>query len=108
MANRLSTYDRKVRELVRSLEKRGYDVRADVRGRKKPRPIGPDKLVPDIEANWNGFKLIVEVETHDSFRERNDELVALADYAYKKPDMSLHLVVTKPRPRRAKVSPAQP
>ncbi len=50
----LSTHDRKVREIARTLEKQGYKVRADVRGRQKPKPIAK-KFVPDIEATCAGL-----------------------------------------------------
>ena len=96
----LSTHDRKVREIVRSLEKQGYDVRADVRGREKPGPIGSKRLVPDIEATRYGHRLIVEVETPDSISRDKEQLKAIATFAREpenRANTTLRLVVTKPR-----------
>ena len=93
----LSTHDRKVREIVRDLEKEGYKVRADVRGREKPKPVGSKRLVPDIEATRHGRKLIVEVKTPASLAKHKEQLKAFARHAGQKADTSLRLVVTKPR-----------
>ena len=93
----LSTHDRKVRQIVRDLESQGYEVRADVRGRKKPRPIGAERLVPDIEAERAGRRLIVEVETPVSQVRDVEQIKAFARYAAQKPDTTFRLVVTKPR-----------
>lgn len=93
----LSTHDRKVREVARDLEKQGYQVRADVRGRQKPRPIGSKRLVPDIEATGHGRRLIVEVETPASLAEDKEQLKTFARYAQQKDDTTLRIVVTKPR-----------
>ena len=95
-----STHDRKVREIVRSLEKQGYEVRADVRGREAPRPIGSKGLVPDIEAIRHGRRLIVEVETTESLARDKGELKAFATFVRQpenEANTTLRLVVTKPR-----------
>ena len=93
----LSAHDRKVREVTRTLEKQGYKVRADVRGRVKPAPIGSKRLVPDVEATRNGRRLIVEVETPASLTKDREQLKTFARHAAKKADTTFRLVVTKPR-----------
>lgn len=93
----ISTHDRKVREIVRNLEKQGFKVRADVRGREKPRPIGSKKLVPDIEATGHGRRLIVEVETPASQVRDVEQIKSFAQHAARKADTTFRLVVTKPR-----------
>ena len=93
----ISIHDRKVREIVRNLEKQGYKVRADVRGREKPRPIGPKKLVPDIEATGRGRRLIVEVETPASQVRDVQQIKTFARHAAQKADTTFRLVVTKPQ-----------
>lgn len=91
----LSTHDRKVRELARTLEKQGYMVRADVRGKEKPEPIG--SKIPDIEATKDGRRLIVEVETPASLVKDIEQLKTFARHAGQKADTTLRVVVTKPR-----------
>ena len=93
----LSTHDRKVREIARDLDRQGYKVRADVRGREKPRPITSKRLVPDIEANRDGRTLIVEVETPLSEVTDKEQLKAFARHARRKADTTFRLVVTKPK-----------
>ena len=96
-AKPLSTHDRKVRQIVRDLEKQGYKVRADVRGRERPRPIGSKKLVPDIEATKDGLRQIVEVETLTSVEKDEEQIMTFARHAAQKENTTFRLVVTKPR-----------
>ena len=93
----LSTHDRKVREIARTLDKQGYKVRADVRGREKPKPIGSRKLVPDIVATRGGRRLIVEVETPSSLPRDKEQLKTFARHAGQRANTTLRVVVTKPR-----------
>ena len=95
----LSTHDRKVRQVARELEKQGYTVRADIRGRKQPHPVGPSKLVPDIEAIKDGRRKIVEVETPTSLKTDKEQLKAFARYASQKKGTAFDIVVTQPRKR---------
>ena len=97
---RLSTHDRKVRELARGLAKQGYRVRADIRGREKPRPVTSKRLVPDIEATRPGHRLIVEVETQGSQVRDRDQIKAFARHAAQRPDTTFRLVVTRSRKRK--------
>lgn len=94
-----STHDRKVREIVRTLEKKGYAVRADVRGREQPRPIGAKKLVPDIDAKHNktGHRQIVEVETPTSLVTDKEQIKTFVRHAARAKDTTFKIVVTKPR-----------
>ena len=94
-AKPLSTHDRKLREIARSLEKQGYKVRADVRGREKPKAIGSKR--PDIEATRHGRRLIVEVETPASLAKDKEQLKTFARHAGQKANTTLRVVVTKPR-----------
>ncbi len=93
----LNTHDRIVREIVRQLEKEDYKVRADVRGRERPRPIGRNKLRPDIEATKNGRRQIIEVETPTSLSRDKDQLKTFARHAGQKKNTTFKIVVTKPR-----------
>ena len=96
----VSTHDRKVRQIVRELEKQGCTVRADVRGRERPRPVGSERLVPDIEATKDGRRRIIEVETPESLKLDKDHLEKLkgfARHASKDKNISFDIVVTRPR-----------
>ncbi len=99
-SGRMSTHDRKVREIVRALEGQGYRVRADVRGRERPSSVGTNRFVPDIDAVRDGHRLIVEVETPSDYEKDTEQLKAVATYARQRPDTTFRLVVTRPRKRR--------
>ncbi len=93
----LSTHDRKVRQIARELEKQGYTVRADIRGRERPRPIGSKKLVPDIQAIKGRQRRVIEIETPASFKEDKEQLKAFARHASQRKDTTFEIVVTRPR-----------
>jgi len=65
-----SKHDRKVREIAKDYEARGYNVSADVPGYPKPPTIGGYK--PDVLARKGGQETIVEVETPDSVDSTRD------------------------------------
>ena len=92
-----STEVRKVREIARSLEKQGYEVRVQARGREKPRRIGSKNLIPDIEATGHGRRLIIEVKTPATFARDKEQLKVFAQHARQKANTTLRVVVTKPR-----------
>ena len=95
-AKPVSTHDRKVQEIARTLTKQGYKVCADLPGREMPNRIAK-KFVPDIEATKDGRKLIVEVETPKSLVKDKEQLKTFARHAGQKPNTTLRVVVTKPR-----------
>ena len=59
-------HDRKVRSEAKKYQKSGWNVKADVKGYKKPSKIGKHRRIPDIEATKRGTRHIVEVETKDT------------------------------------------
>ena len=91
---------RKVREIVRDLEKKGYSVQAEVRGRERPSPIGSTPWRPDIVATKDGQTLIVEVKTASSLPRAKQQQQAYARLAAQKADTTFRLVVTRPRKKR--------
>lgn len=100
-----STHDRKVREKARELKKQGYEVRADIRGYDKPRPIGTTKRIPDIEATrGTSRRIIVEVETPGSLRKDKEQLKTFTRHAAQKRGTKFEVVVTKPRKTQPKSS----
>jgi Holliday junction resolvase len=86
---------RKIREIVRQLERQGWEVRADMRGRTAPAPIN-DKA-PDIEALKNGRRLLIEVETYDSLRVNEEYVRGLIRHAASRGDTRFDLVIVVPR-----------
>ena len=93
----LSTHDRKVRQIVREMEKQGYQVSANVRGRMQPKPVGPSNYIPDIIATQNGQTVIIEVKTHSCWNQDEKQVKDLARYAAQENNTVFKLVVTKPR-----------
>ena len=65
-----SKHDRKVREIAKDYEARGYDVFADVGSYPQPPTIGGRR--PDVVARKSGQETIVEVETPDSVNSPRD------------------------------------
>lgn len=65
-----SKHDRKVRQIARDYQARGYDVSADVAGYPQPPTIG--RYRPDVVARKGGHETIVEVETPDPVNSPRD------------------------------------
>lgn len=73
MARKKSTqskHDAEVRLVARDLERKGFDVQADVRGFPKPKTLGGYR--PDVIAKKGAERRIVEVETPDSLNSTRD------------------------------------
>ena len=99
-----TTHHRKVRELSRELKKKGYDVKADIRGYARPRPIGKDRYRPDIVAKKSGATRIIEVETPRSLRSERDQAqkkTFIKSVAHRR-RTTFDIVVTKPRKSKQK------
>ena len=65
-----SKHDVEVRKIAKHYERKGYNVRADVRGYPQPRTIGGYR--PDVIAKRGREQKIVEVETPDSVGSARD------------------------------------
>lgn len=72
-------HDRKVAEVARNLERRGYDVRADLPGH--PRPPAIDGYVPDVVAVKGRKVLVREVETQGTVATDRDQHRAFDEWA---------------------------
>jgi hypothetical protein len=70
MANK---HDSKVKSIAKSLEKKGWNVKADIAGYKKPDPIGKEKFIPDVQATKKGGTRLYEVETKDSMEKDKEQ-----------------------------------
>ncbi|MCI0441429.1 MAG: hypothetical protein L0177_20190 [Chloroflexi bacterium] len=95
----VDTHDRKVLQIARELEKKGYKVKSSV-GRR-PAPTKINSKAPDIEAKKGGRIRLIEVETPDSLKLNAEHLKELARYVSEREDMRLDLYVTIPRKRAA-------
>jgi hypothetical protein len=94
------TIRRKIREVVKDLEKQGWQVRADIRGRTAPDLIG-DKA-PDIEAMKEGGRLLIQVETFDTMEENDEFLTTFIRHARNRWDTRFDLVIARTRKSSAK------
>ena len=65
-----SKHDIEVKRIAKELEKKGYKVKADIRGYSKPETIGGYR--PDVVAQKGKEKKIVEVETSESVKNARD------------------------------------
>ncbi len=92
-----TTHNRKVQRISRELTKDGYSVKADVRGYKKPHPIGKSRSRPDIVAKKSGHTRIIEVETPTSLIRDKEQLKTFVRSAAQRSRTSFDIVVTKPR-----------
>ena len=97
-----TSHDRKVRQIARELKNQGWNVKADVRGYKKPTPIGKDRKRPDVEASKAGNRRIVEVETPRSLVDDKRQISTFVRHAAQKKRTSVDIVVTKPRAKKSK------
>ena len=61
-----SKHNSEVGRLARSLQRKGWRVKADIKGFEQPDPIGEKGKIPDIEAKKSGAKKIIEVETPET------------------------------------------
>lgn len=65
------SHDKKVRQEVNKLKRKGFDVKADLPGFEHPKTLGGFR--PDIIATKNKQRKIVEVETPESKESARDK-----------------------------------
>ena len=65
-----SEHNSTVKKLAKQYRQKGYEVKADVEGWKKPGTI--KSVRPDIIAEKSGHKTVVEVETKESVHNKRD------------------------------------
>jgi len=93
--SRQSVHDRKVRQTARKLTGEGWNVNADLSGYQRPKPIGMDRRVPDIEATKRGHRKIIEVETPDTLEKDKKQQATFRRHAGQKPNTTFNIEVTK-------------
>ena len=65
-----SKHNTTVKQLAKQYQQKGYNVKADIGGYRKPDTI--TGVRPDIIAEKSGHKTVVEVETKDSVDSKRD------------------------------------
>lgn len=65
-----SKHDAEVRHIAENFQKKGYEVKADIKGYSKPGTIGGYR--PDVVATKGKQRKIVEVETTESVNSARD------------------------------------
>ncbi len=102
---RASTERRKVLEIARNLEKKGYKVKSSLGSRPRPEKIG--QWEPDIVAvDPLGRRIIIEVKMPSSISEHMERLKEFARYARQSPDADFRLYVTIPRGKQKRAANA--
>jgi hypothetical protein len=95
MAKRKQTHDRKVRQLANELKKKGYNVKADLKGFETPPDIGKDKHTPDIYAKRGSKTKIIEVDTPGT--ESSEQLSTFRRSVSQRKNADFEHVITKPK-----------
>jgi hypothetical protein len=72
-------HDKRVRRIAAGYLGMDYDVRADIPGFDRPRPIRG--RIPDVVATKGKTTKIIEVETDQTFDRHKDQRDILRDYA---------------------------
>lgn len=88
---------KKIAELARVYNARGYQVFVDIPKYKSPSPI--DGIKPDLIVKKGDETIIIEVKTSESLRKRKDIVANLARYAREVPGARFDLVITNPKPQ---------
>lgn len=68
-----SKHDKKVEQIAKQLERKGYTVQADIAGYETPDGIGKNNYIPDIVAKKTSSTKIIEVETQSSLKTDKDQ-----------------------------------
>lgn len=61
-------HDKKVKQIAQKLEKKGWNVQADIPGYNNPNPVGKYNQIPDVVAKKKGATRIIEVETPETMK----------------------------------------
>lgn len=89
-------HNRAVRNSADALKRRGWDVKADIRGFDRPPAVrggGNVRRRPDIVATRGGKTRIVEWETRQSLDKDRGQHEVFRDYARRRPDTSVDVKV---------------
>lgn len=88
-----NTHDNKVKEISRDLSKKGWEVKAHIRGYKTPKGIGKDGYIPDIHAIKGLKERIIEVDTPNTIN--SNQLRAFRQSASHRKNAEFEHVITR-------------
>ena len=91
---RQNTHDQRVKQIANRLKGENWKVKIDIPGQAKPRPIGKNQRVPDIEASKGGRRKIIEVETPDSLKKDKAQQSTFRRHAAQKTNTTFKIEVT--------------
>lgn len=94
-----SAHDKEVRKIANKEKKNPNNVvRADVKGFDKPKPVGKDKRIPDVEVTnkKGGLKRLYEVETPKSVKTDKKQQTALKKSAAARGGTYIQKTIKKP------------
>ena len=91
-------YHRKLADTARSLRRKGYTVYALHKNYTRPKPI--QGFTPDVMAEKNGQRLIVEIKSRDDLFKDKFKIIELAKYAKSQPNVQFDIVLANPQPKR--------
>jgi hypothetical protein len=86
-------HDKVVRGVATKLKQDGWDVKADLPGRRKPDPVGKVGRVPDIEATKGGATKLIEVETSATLAGHKDQISTFRRSAAQKSRTTFDVVI---------------
>ena len=95
-----SKHDKKVDQIAKRLERKGYTVQADISGYETPDGIGKNNYIPYIVAKKTSSTKIIEVETQSSLKTDKDQQEAFRRSAAQRKDTKFEHVITKPKKRK--------
>lgn len=90
-----SKHDKKVEQIAKGYQKKGYGVKADLKKFEQPKPIGKYNRIPDIEATKNGRTKIIEVETEESLKADSDQQATFRRSVAHKENTTFEIKVAK-------------
>lgn len=97
----LSAHDKKLKEIVKKRKKNPKNiVKADLKGEKKPKPIGKDKRIPDAtvqDKKTGRTKEIIEVETPRSKKTDKKQQESFKKSAARQRAKYTEVIVKKPK-----------
>lgn len=89
-----SIHDQRVRQEVKKLGRQGWNIKVDLPGYDKPKSIGKNRRIPDIEATKRGHRKLVEVETPETVEKDKKQQATFRRHAGQKPNTSFSIIVT--------------
>lgn len=88
-----SAHDKKVKQVAKQFERKGWNVEADISEFDSPDSIGQNNFVPDIVAKKSGATKIIEVETKRSLEKDKDQQEAFRRSAGQKKRTTFEIII---------------